>query len=72
MRDTTAHDGNGELHIAFATRSEELSRWEAWLAENGLAVEERKEWERGGVSLYFRGPYGHSLEVATPGLWPIY
>jgi catechol 2,3-dioxygenase-like lactoylglutathione lyase family enzyme len=72
VRDTTAHDGNGELHIAFAIRREELPRWEAWLAENGLAIEERKQWERGGVSLYFRDPDRHLLEVATPGVWSIY
>jgi catechol 2,3-dioxygenase-like lactoylglutathione lyase family enzyme len=27
-------------------------------------------WRRGGTSLYFRDPDGHSVEVATPGLWP--
>ena len=34
------------------------------------AVESRIGWLRGGTSLYFRDPDGHSLEVATPGLWP--
>ena len=66
------HDGDGELHVAFAIAREDLARWEAWLAENGLAIEERKEWERGGVSLYFRDPDRHLLEVATPGVWTIY
>ncbi len=68
----TAHDGTGELHLAFAIRPEELPRWEAWLAENGLPIEERKQWERGGVSLYFRDPDRHLLELATPGVWTIY
>lgn len=35
------HDGDGELHLAFAIPALELTRWEAWLAENGIAVEER-------------------------------
>jgi catechol 2,3-dioxygenase-like lactoylglutathione lyase family enzyme len=35
-------------------------------------VESRVTWLRGGTSLYFRDPDGHSLEVATPGLWPNY
>ena len=30
----STHDGDGELHIAFATAVGELSRWESWLAEN--------------------------------------
>jgi catechol 2,3-dioxygenase-like lactoylglutathione lyase family enzyme len=66
------HDGDGELHLAFAIPAGELARWEAWLAENGIAVEEKRAWERGGESLYFRDPDRHLLEVATPGVWSIY
>jgi catechol 2,3-dioxygenase-like lactoylglutathione lyase family enzyme len=66
------HDGNGELHIAFAISAAELASWESWLAKNGIAVEERTHWEKGGVSLYFRDPDRHLLEVATPGVWSIY
>ena len=68
----TPHDGDGELHLAFAIPAAELARWEAWLAENGIALEERRQWERGGVSLYFRDPDRHLIEVATPGVWSIY
>jgi len=66
------HDGDGELHIAFAIPAAELAEWEAWLAQNQIAVEEKTTWERGGTSLYFRDPDRHLLEVATPGVWPIY
>ena len=66
------HDGDGELHLAFAIPAEELAAWEAWLAENGVALEEKKAWEMGGWSLYFRDPDRHLLEVATPGVWSIY
>ena len=69
---TSPHDGEGELHLAFAIAAEELTRWEVWLAENGIAIEERTKWERGGTSLYFRDPDRHLLEVATPGVWSIY
>lgn len=68
----TPHDGDGELHLAFAIRSEDLSQWEDWLAENGIAVEEKTTWERGGQSIYFRDPDRHLLEIATPGVWSIY
>ncbi len=66
------HDGDGELHIAFAIAAADLAGWEAWLAEKGIAVEEKRLWELGGCSLYFRGPDRCLIEVATPGVWPIY
>jgi catechol 2,3-dioxygenase-like lactoylglutathione lyase family enzyme len=66
------HDGDGELHIAFAIAAVELAHWESWLQTKGIAVEEKKEWERGGWSLYFRDPDRHLLELATPGVWSIY
>src|ERR1700759_2395567 len=45
LRILTAHDGSGELHIAFAIAPSELANWEAWLAENGIAIEEKHKWE---------------------------
>jgi catechol 2,3-dioxygenase-like lactoylglutathione lyase family enzyme len=66
------HDGDGELHIAFAIRAEELAPWEKWLAENEIPVEEKRKWELGGQSIYFRDPDRHLLEIATPGVWSIY
>jgi catechol 2,3-dioxygenase-like lactoylglutathione lyase family enzyme len=66
------HDGDGELHVAFAIAASELARWETWLAENGVAVEEKRTWERGGTSVYFRDPNRHLLEIATPGVWSNY
>jgi len=69
---TSPHDGDGELHLAFAIDPGELANWESWLAENGIEVEERKTWEAGGQSVYFRDPDRHLLEIATPGVWSIY
>src|SRR5712664_2537191 len=68
----TPHDGDGELHLAFAIASAEFSDWEAWLAEKGIAIEEKKKWDLGGWSLYFRDPDRHLLELATPGTWTVY
>ena len=67
-----AHDGNGQLHLAFAIAKEELESWEQWLREAGIAVESTVHWAAGGTSLYFRDPDGHLLELATPGLWANY
>jgi catechol 2,3-dioxygenase-like lactoylglutathione lyase family enzyme len=67
-----AHHGEGALHLCFAIPRGELRAWEQHLAAAGIAPESRVVWARGGESLYFRDPDGHSLEVATPGLWPNY
>jgi catechol 2,3-dioxygenase-like lactoylglutathione lyase family enzyme len=66
------HDGDGELHVAFAIAASELMSWEAWLAENGISVEEKRTWDLGGQSVYFRDPDRHLIEIATPGVWSIY
>ena len=66
------HDGGGTLHLAFAIPVSALEAWERHLAALGIAIESRVAWALGGVSLYFRDPDGHSVEVATPGLWPNY
>lgn len=66
------HDGDGELHIAFAISASELAAWESWLVQQGIAVEEKRNWDRGGWSIYFRDPDRHLLELATPGVWSVY
>jgi catechol 2,3-dioxygenase-like lactoylglutathione lyase family enzyme len=66
------HDGDGELHIAFAIPAAGLPGWESWLQTRGIAIEEKRMWELGGWSLYFRDPDRHLLELATPGTWSVY
>jgi len=66
------HDGDGELHLAFAIPSAELPNWESWLQAKEIPIEEKKKWDLGGWSLYFRDPDRHLLELATPGTWPVY
>ncbi len=64
------HYGEGALHVCFAIPFGELAAWERHLRAENIAIESRISWPRGGTSLYFRDPDGHSVEVATPGLWP--
>jgi catechol 2,3-dioxygenase-like lactoylglutathione lyase family enzyme len=66
------HDGSGPVHIAFSIAADDLSTWESQLTDAGVAIEGRTKWLRGGISIYFRDPDGHLLELATPGLWPGY
>ena len=69
---SSPHDGDGELHLAFAIATKELARWESWLQEREISIEEKRTWEGGGQSLYFRDPDRHLIELATPGTWSIY
>lgn len=66
------HDGSGRQHLAFAIPRGELEAWAGRLAACGIGIESRITWPRGGTSLYFRDPDQHSVELATPGLWPNY
>lgn len=64
------HGGTGTLHLCFAIPLGERAAWEEHLGQANITVESRVHWPRGGTSLYFRDPDGHSVELATPGLWP--
>jgi catechol 2,3-dioxygenase-like lactoylglutathione lyase family enzyme len=66
------HGAAGRLHFAFAVSPDQLSGWVERLHEHHIGIEARMDWPRGGKSIYFRDPDGHLLELATPGLWPIY
>ncbi|WP_110707801.1 VOC family protein [Salinicola sp. CR57] len=65
-------DGEGRQHLALAIPAESLDDWEVHLAAHGIAIEGRTRWPKGSVSLYFRDPDDHLLELVTPGLWPNY
>jgi catechol 2,3-dioxygenase-like lactoylglutathione lyase family enzyme len=69
---TGSHFGEGEQHLAFAIPAADLPVWESWLAQHGVTLEEKRQWPRGGASLYFRDPDRHLIELATPGVWEIY
>lgn len=66
------HDGTGPVHVAFAVSTADLDGWEAKLDAAGIAIDGRVTWSRGGKSVYFRDPEGHSVELATPGTWETY
>jgi catechol 2,3-dioxygenase-like lactoylglutathione lyase family enzyme len=66
------HDGSGQQHYAFSVPEADLASWEQKLAANGVEIEHRVTWPRGGKSIYFRDPDGHVGELVTPGCWAIY
>ena len=67
---TPPQPGGGRVHLCLAIPRNERDAWDGHLAAQGVAVESRITWPRGGTSLYFRDPDGSLVELATPGLWP--
>jgi catechol 2,3-dioxygenase-like lactoylglutathione lyase family enzyme len=66
------HDAEGRSHVAFAvTDQAALDHWVARLGDLGIPVESRVTWPSGAASVYFRDPDGHSVELASPGIWPL-
>ena len=45
------HDGQGDMHIAFAIAADELADWEKRLTAHGIPIEGRAKWTRGGESI---------------------
>lgn len=66
------HGAEGVQHLAFAIPGAAVDAWRDRLTAAGVAVESEVTWPLGGTSIYFRDPDGHSVELATPGLWSIY
>jgi catechol 2,3-dioxygenase-like lactoylglutathione lyase family enzyme len=66
------HDGDGQLHLAFAIPAAAEPAWKQRLEDHDVPIESTVDWPRGGRSLYFRDPDEHLLELITPGCWSIY
>jgi catechol-2,3-dioxygenase len=63
------HGCQGAGHIAFESTPEELERWKATLAEKGVPIIKKIDWQNGAKSIYFKDPAGNVLEFATRNLW---
>ena len=66
-----AHGTHGAGHVCFATTEADLGEWQQQLESHGVAIESIHEWPEGHRSLYFRDPFGNSLELTTPRIWGI-
>lgn len=67
-----AHDAAGTMHVGLAIAMGDLDSWRARLQVAGITFESEVRWERGGISLYFRDPDRHLVELLTPGVWEVY
>ena len=63
------HDGSGAYHICFGMEAGDVPRWEERLRELQAPIESRVDWPSGALSIYFRDPDQHMVELATPGIW---
>lgn len=63
------HGTIGAGHVCFAATRHELDDWCSYLEKHGIAIESDFEWPNGARSIYFRDPFGNSLEFAEPKLW---
>ena len=63
------HDGQGPLHVCFGIAADAVTAWENHLRDQGIPIESRMAWPSGAISLYFRDPNHHAVELATPGVF---
>jgi catechol 2,3-dioxygenase-like lactoylglutathione lyase family enzyme len=66
------HGTTGASHVGFRVPAESLAAWKSRLRNFRIAIESEFQWPTGGISIYFRDPDGHLLELLTPGVWPTY
>ena len=63
------HGTEGQGHVCFAMRADQIESWRRHLADMGVAIESEFEWPQGGRSVYIRDPAGNSVEFAEPRIW---
>ena len=64
-----SHGARGPGHFCFALPREAMPAWITRLETADIAIEADFEWPNGARSVYFRDPFGNSLEMAEPRLW---
>lgn len=63
------HGARGQGHLCFSADAEEIEVWKTRLQKRNIKIEADFEWPKGGRSIYFRDPFGNSLEFAEPRIW---
>lgn len=63
------HFGEGKMHFAFETSTQEYDRWKQKIISLGLEIIDEVTWKNGQQSFYFNDPDGHVLEIVPEGIW---
>ncbi|WP_274423527.1 VOC family protein [Chelativorans sp. YIM 93263] len=63
------HGARGDGHLCFSASAEDIEMWKTRLQTHNIKIEADFEWPKGGRSIYFRDPFGNSLEFAEPRIW---
>lgn len=69
------HGAQGRMHVAFAINATDAPAWEARLRTLDVHLESTvigDQPEHVFISLYFRDPDGHLIELASHDLWDVY
>lgn len=64
-----AHGATGPGHLCFSASRDDITAWRTRLEAAGHPIEADFDWPNGARSIYFRDPYGNSIEIAEPKLW---
>ena len=66
-----SHGARGAGHIGLGIKPEDYQAWLDRLSKHGVAIEKEIQWERAypAQSIYFRDPYGNSVELLTTDIW---
>jgi catechol 2,3-dioxygenase-like lactoylglutathione lyase family enzyme len=64
-----SHWGGGHLHVAFACAAGELETWRLRLDEEEVTIVSEQTWDNGKVSILFRDPDGHLIELMEEGTY---
>jgi len=65
------HGTSGAGHVAFAVSLATMDAWAEHLRAHDVDIEAEMSWGDEGRSIYVRDPAGNSVELATPGIWPL-
>jgi len=73
-RSVPSHGARGPGHIALRIDESEYDAWKSRLSSFGIGIEDEIMWSpedrfSPGRSIYFRDPYGNSVELITADIW---
>jgi catechol 2,3-dioxygenase-like lactoylglutathione lyase family enzyme len=66
-----AHGTTGVHHFALSIPASTVDDWRQHLQQQSVDIESEVKWDGGAMSLYFRDPDNHVVELITPGFWAL-